>query len=1112
MSIIASGNFAFQQNRNSATQVVASGGRTLTFSGAAHTVTASSGSFVTDGFVAGGLLTVAGTSSNDGVYTISIVTALVITVSAGMAADGPLSATATLDGTSNKAFVFGSEAQNGRFGHYMEASFSGTDGSLTLLWDTGPGLPTGFTAWGSGGLWLDAKLDARAWGSLEILLTLSVLDPADGTTLVSATRAVTAVDADYARLTIPKATLDAAALAAGDEVRVQFDVALTVAAGSAYPWIRIGELGADFGSGGGGGGGGGGGSGDVTEVQGTSPIVVTSGTGPIPVVTLPGAALTKVDDTNVTLTLGGTPTTALARAASITAGWTGQLAVARGGTGVATVADHLALLGPTSGGPSAPTWRALDATDVPALPYVPTTRNVNTTTPLAGGGALSGDLTLNLGTPAALTVLKGTGTNPAFSTLADADLASTTAVLQATLDATALTLGLGLNMLYSEVHEKTSGPQTTSWDLPADTLYDGGMGVEIFAAGVAQTGGTDVLSVTFNGAELMLDPAAVAISYPASSHVSARIRVMTPSGAPGSAVAWMEVTMSDATAPVTNIRCKPTYIAFDTTVDNTIAVGWAHSSGHVQAFQVALLAGIPSNPIVSDGGTPRTPQPVTASGPNALIVQQRSGTAPGLYRMSGLTSVGSIVGTNTFGGNETGTQTALWYARFNDVVKFKGKYYAVSTTGTSAHKVYERTVGGATNTTAVATETYTTGSLMRTGLHVVSNGTDSRLVLVYVDTLNQTLRMLTFDGSTWVSYALATSLTNPVEVCAFGVAINRGLLYVSSYHATNALHGLFMVNPFAGTGSSITVPSGTSASCAGMCLALAGRVFWMSGAIGSSVQRQVYEIVAGAFVSRLTLTSGGTDTVTANAVAACMFPIGDLEFIALYPTNTGGTAANAFWSASKVTIDPDTGALSETTLGSLLDSSLTAAGSVNGQTSSKNVFACVDNETDPGAPAVYLFQGGNSLGAVYAVAQYLGESTALSWTNTGANNRDHAIPAGDFGGGQRFSPDDTADLAWVTTTIVPSTTTSRVMDAAFRFTAQGSDTWTVKVFVSTFEGVVLGQATLTGTAGGGSATRVGNEVQGCDLDTDHTVSVDFGAMGLYDLEQLKLTFRASREV
>src|SRR6185503_8301446 len=49
-----------------------------------------------------------------------------------------------------------------------------------------------------------------------------------------------------------------------------------------------------------------------------------------------GAALTKTDDTNVTLTLGGTPTTALLRAASITAGWTGTLAETRGGTNQST--------------------------------------------------------------------------------------------------------------------------------------------------------------------------------------------------------------------------------------------------------------------------------------------------------------------------------------------------------------------------------------------------------------------------------------------------------------------------------------------------------------------------------------------------------------------------------------------------------------------------------------------------------------------------------------------------------------------------------------------------------------------------------------------------------
>lgn len=44
---------------------------------------------------------------------------------------------------------------------------------------------------------------------------------------------------------------------------------------------------------------------------------------------LVGEALTRVNDTNITVTLGGTPATALLKATSITVGWTGTLAAAR---------------------------------------------------------------------------------------------------------------------------------------------------------------------------------------------------------------------------------------------------------------------------------------------------------------------------------------------------------------------------------------------------------------------------------------------------------------------------------------------------------------------------------------------------------------------------------------------------------------------------------------------------------------------------------------------------------------------------------------------------------------------------------------------------------------
>lgn len=52
------------------------------------------------------------------------------------------------------------------------------------------------------------------------------------------------------------------------------------------------------------------------------------------------AALTKTDDTNVTLTLGGSASTALLNAASLTLGWTGTLAVGRGGLGISTTPSN----------------------------------------------------------------------------------------------------------------------------------------------------------------------------------------------------------------------------------------------------------------------------------------------------------------------------------------------------------------------------------------------------------------------------------------------------------------------------------------------------------------------------------------------------------------------------------------------------------------------------------------------------------------------------------------------------------------------------------------------------------------------------------------------------
>jgi hypothetical protein len=94
-----------------------------------------------------------------------------------------------------------------------------------------------------------------------------------------------------------------------------------------------------------------GGTGRSTVPSGDLLLGGATPTDPLTVIA-PGA-LTKTDDTNVSLTLGGTPSSALVRAVSLTLGWLGLLGLARGGTAAdlsATGGPNQYLKQATSGG------------------------------------------------------------------------------------------------------------------------------------------------------------------------------------------------------------------------------------------------------------------------------------------------------------------------------------------------------------------------------------------------------------------------------------------------------------------------------------------------------------------------------------------------------------------------------------------------------------------------------------------------------------------------------------------------------------------------------------------------------------------------------------------
>ena len=115
------------------------------------------------------------------------------------------------------------------------------------------------------------------------------------------------------------------------------------------------------------------------------------------------AALTKTDDTNVTLTLGGSASTALLNAASLTLGWTGTLAVTRGGTGLASVAQGDLLYGSAANTLSAlakntTATRYLSntgTTNNPAWAQIDLSNGVTGTLPVGNGGTGITTLTAN---------------------------------------------------------------------------------------------------------------------------------------------------------------------------------------------------------------------------------------------------------------------------------------------------------------------------------------------------------------------------------------------------------------------------------------------------------------------------------------------------------------------------------------------------------------------------------------------------------------------------------------------------------------------------------------------------------------------------------------------
>lgn len=211
-----------------------------------------------------------------------------------------------------------------------------------------------------------------------------------------------------------------------------------------------------------------------------------------------GAALSKVDDTNVTMTLSANAPTALLRATSMTLGWTGQLAVSRGGTGLSAVTAHDLLVG---NGTSPLNLIAPSATSgVPLVSQGAAADPAFGTAVVAGGGTgltsvTAHDLLIGNGT-SPLTLLPPSATSgiPLVSQGAASDPAYSTAVVAGggtgltSVTAHDLLVGNGTSALNLIAPSATSGIPLVSQGASADPSFStavvagGGTGNTTFTA------------------------------------------------------------------------------------------------------------------------------------------------------------------------------------------------------------------------------------------------------------------------------------------------------------------------------------------------------------------------------------------------------------------------------------------------------------------------------------------------------------------------------------------------------------------------------------------------------------------------------------------------------
>lgn len=738
---------------------------------------------------------------------------------------------------------------------------------------------------------------------------------------------------------------------------------------------------------------------------------------------------------------------------------------------------------------------------------VPSTRLVSTTSPLTGGGDLSADRTLAIGTAGAsegdvLTSVSGVATwaaptgggaslpldddEPLLANAADATkearfdlsgLSAGTERVYALPDADG-TIALLEDMASTSPDVSYGTGSSDSVTITPAMMAVDGDSVLVWVSGTA--GGTLSLTLTPAGGSPQDMVSNGAVLNPGFNWVIQGLLTRT-----GVASAVFSFTQGAAAAGHTSESdsASPRVVLtdLDWTVNQTVAAAMS-TSGQINHLAVAPFGGAVA---VTGAGSGTVPVPTAAEAPPLLVVRHRGG-APSLHRLSGGSSLSGAIG-STFGSAET---TAPSWLRANSVVEYQGKIYAINTTSTTAHVVYEFDVSAGTWSTAY-TATNSVSANARTGLHVVNTGAGPLLCFAYIkQSFPVQAFVVRFNGA-WASSAGYATEGNNIQ--QGHVAASGGRLYLG---ASGAGAGRTLVcDPENLTVTTITPPGGAAGTRQFLCAHRSSVYLWMNSPSGAFADKlylvagsSLVEVVSGIYPS-----SGVSSTVS---LVPAFFDVGD-RMVLIYRNMVGGVAAWRSVTFEASPLDP-----------SDVTSSVTAVNiaPVGLGASDTGLMSWVDAETDPANPQVYLFWGSSA--GNWAYGRYVDSATQVTGVDSGVLISEFALPAGGSSdGGIRISPGG-SDARVLDLTVTPAS--GGLATVSFKVVSLvSSDEFNATLWYS-YGTNQFGQAALTGTPTGGTAARDGHTITGVEHDTTTTFSWDLGANGIADDTPLNIQLRLVR--